>query len=163
VQQQVFSDWILTVAYAGSTGNHLFIQNQLNPAIYGKQGATANARRLYAPYYTSIVDQLSAGNSNYNALQVSANKRFHHGLTILANYTWSKSIDEGSNDGNAPANPFNIRADRAVSDFNIPHKFVASFVWQLPGSSLHTALARHVLGGWQLNGISISRAALRSA
>ena len=43
MQQQVFSDWIVTVAYAGSTGNHLFIQNQLNPTVFGKAGATANA------------------------------------------------------------------------------------------------------------------------
>ena len=153
VQQQVFSDWILTAAYAGSAGSHLFIQNQLNPAIYGKAGSTVNARRFYAPNYTSIVDQLSVGNSNYHSLQVSANKRFHHGLTILANYTWSKSIDEGSNDGDAPSNPFNIRSNRAVSTFDIPQKFVGSFVWQLPGSGLRGGLARAIAGGWELNGI----------
>src|SRR5262249_32098587 len=67
VQQQLFSDWIVTAAYAGSAGNHLFIQNQLNPAIFGKAGAAVNARRLYAPNYTSIVDYLSVGNSNYNS------------------------------------------------------------------------------------------------
>ena len=153
VQQQLFSDWILTVAYAGSTGRHLFIQDQLNPAIFGKVGANVNARRLYAPNYTSIVDQLSVGNSSYNGLQVSANKRFHHGLTILANYTWSKSIDIGSNDGDAPANPFNIRAERGVSNFNLPHKFGGSFIWQLPGGTIHSAPLRTIAGGWELNGI----------
>jgi len=151
-QQQLFSDWILTVAYAGSTGNHLFIVDQLNPAVFGKAGANANARRLYAPLYTSIVDMLSVGNSSYNGLQVSVNKRFHRGLTILVNYTWSKSIDEGSNDGSAPSNPYNIRNDRAVSDYNLPHKFVGSFVWQLPGA-MHNALARTIAAGWELNGI----------
>ena len=140
IQQQLLSDWILTVAYAGSTGNHLFIANQLNPTVFGKTGANANARRLYAPYYSSIVDMLSVGNSSYNGLQVSANKRFHHGLTILLNYTWSKSIDEGSNDGDAPSDPFNIRKDRGVSTFDVPQKFVGSFVWDLPGK-------------WELNGI----------
>jgi hypothetical protein len=75
---------------------------------------------------------LSVGSSSYNGLQVSANKRFHRGLTILVNCTWSKSIDEGSNDGSAPSNPYNIRNDRAVPDFDIPHKFVGSFVWQIP-------------------------------
>jgi hypothetical protein len=99
------------------------------------------------------VDELSVGNSSYNGLQVSANKRFHHGLTILMNYTWSKSIDDGSNDGDAPSNPFNIRNDRAVSSFDIPHKFVGSMVWQLPGSNLRSLFARTVAGGWELNGI----------
>src|SRR6516165_353179 len=153
IQQQLFSDWVVTVAYAGSAGNHLFIQNQLNPAIYGKAGSSVNARRLYAPNYTSIVDYLSVGNSSYHSFQVSANKRLNRGLTILLNYTFSKSIDEGSNDGDAPSNPFNIGADRGVSNFNIPHKFVASFVWQLPGSRLKNALARNVIGGWEINGI----------
>ena len=153
VQQQVFSDWILTAAYVGSTANHLFIQNQLDPAIYGKPGATVNARRLLAPAYTSIVDMLSVGNSNYNALQITANKRFHHGLTVLANYTRSKSIDEGSGDGSQPSNPFNIRAERAVSDFNFPNRFVASAIWQLPGLTAHGSLARAVTAGWEVNGI----------
>lgn len=141
------------MAYAGSTGNHLFLQNQLNPTVFGKTGANANAKRLYAPYYSSIVDILSVANSNYNALQVSANKRFNHGLTILANYTWSKSIDDASNDSDSPADPFNIRADRAVSTYNLPQKFVASFVWDLPGEKIHNALVRTVAGGWELNGI----------
>ncbi len=153
IQQQVFSDWVITAAYAGSTGNHLFIQDQLNPAIFGKTGANTNARRLYAPFYTSIVDMLSVGNSSYNGLQISANKRFHHGLTILANYTFSKSIDEGSNDGSAPANPFNIRNERAVSDFDVAHRFITSFVWDLPGSTIHNLFTRVVAGGWELNGI----------
>lgn len=143
----------MTVAYAGSTGNHLFLQNELDPTIYGRTGPTANSERLYAPYYSNITDILSVGNSNYNALQVSANKRFHHGLTILLNYTFSKSIDEGSNDSSSAANPFNIRNDRAVSDFNLPNKFVGSFVWDLPGQSIHNKLVRTVAGGWELNGI----------
>lgn len=153
VQQQLFSDWILTAAYVGSSASHLFIVNQLDPAIFGKPGANTNARRLYAPYYTSIVDMLSVGNSNYNSLQISANKRFHHGLTVLANYTWSKSIDEGSGDGSAPANPFNIRAERGVSDFDIPQRFVASFIWDLPRVTTHGALIRQIASGWEVNGI----------
>jgi hypothetical protein len=153
VQQQLFSDWILTAAYVGSVADHLFIQDQLNPTIYGKAGPTANARRLLAPNYTSIVDMLSVGNSNYNALQITANKRFHHGLTVLANYTRSKSIDDGSGDGSQASNPFNIRADRAVSDFNFPNRFVASAIWQLPGASMRNAVARTIAGGWEVNGI----------
>ncbi len=153
VQQQLFSDWIMTFAYVGSEADHLFIQNQLNPTIYGKAGATTNARRLLAPYYTSIVDMQSVGHSSYNALQITANKRLHHGLTVLANYTWSKSIDNGSADGSAPANPFNIANDRGVSDFNIPQRFVASFIWQLPELKKQARFIREVAGSWEINGI----------
>ncbi|HEY3838030.1 MAG TPA: carboxypeptidase regulatory-like domain-containing protein [Bryobacteraceae bacterium] len=153
IQQQLFSDWILTLAYVGSEADHLFIQDQLNPAIYGKAGATVNARRLLAPYYTSLVDMLSVGHSSYNALQITANKRLNHGLTVLANYTWSKSIDNASGDGAQAANPFNISNDRAVSDFNIPQRFVASVIWQLPALKKQPRLVREIAGGWEFNGI----------
>ena len=153
IQQQLFSDWIVTVAYAGSSGHHLFLQNELDPTVYGRVAANTNLARVYAPNYSNITDIISVGNSNYNALQVSANKRFHRGLTILLNYTFSKSIDEGSNDSSAPSNPYNIRADRAVSDFNLPNKFGGSFVWDLPGKAIHTRLLRAIAGGWELNGI----------
>jgi hypothetical protein len=153
IQQQLFSDWILTAAYVGGSADHLFLQNQLDPTVYGKAGATANARRLLAPYYTLLVDMSSVANSNYNALQLTANKRFHHGLTVLANYTRSKSIDDGSGDGSQAANPFNIRADRAVSDFNFPNRFVSSAIWQLPGAGMRNAVVRSIAGGWEVNGI----------
>jgi hypothetical protein len=154
LQQQLFSDWILTVAYVGSEADHLFLQNQLNPAIFGKPGSTVNARRLLAPNYTSVVDMTSVGHSSYNALQITANKRLNHGLTVLANYTWSKSIDNGSGDGSQASNPFNIANDRGVSDFNIPHRFVASFIWQLPDLKNQPRLVREIAGGWEVNGIA---------
>ncbi len=154
IQQQLFSDWIVTAAYVGSEADHLFLQDQMNPAIYGKAGSTVNARRLLAPNYTSVVDMMSVGHSSYNALQLTANKRFHHGLTVLANYTWSKSIDNASADGSQASNPFNIANDRAVSDFNIPQRFVASFIWQLPTLQKQSRLLREVAGGWEVNGIA---------
>src|SRR5260370_17619829 len=61
-------------------------------------------------------------------------------------------MDECSNDGSAPSNAYNIRNDRAVSDHNLAHKFLASFVWQLPGA-MHNALAHTIAAGWELNGI----------
>lgn len=153
VQQQVFSDWIVTGAYVGSGANHLFITNQVNPAIYGKAGVNTNARRLLAPTFTSVLSMLSVGNSSYNALQLSANKRLQHGLTVLLNYTWSKSIDEGSDDGSAPSNPFNIAGNRGLSDFNLKHRFVTSAVWKIPTLQNSGALVRALAGGWELNGI----------
>ena len=153
VQQQLFSDWIVTAAYVGSVGHHLFLQNQLNPAIFGKAGSSVNARRLLAPTYTSIVDQLGVGNSSYNALQISANKKFQHGLTVLMNYTWSKSIDDASTDASQPADPFNINLDRAASDFDVPHRFVSSVIWQLPGVTGHGFLTGLLASGWEFNGI----------
>src|SRR5262249_16003006 len=56
IQHQFLGSWVATAAYVGNKGNHLFLQNELNPAIFGSSGKTVDARRLYAPVYTSITD-----------------------------------------------------------------------------------------------------------
>ncbi|MDZ7637014.1 MAG: carboxypeptidase regulatory-like domain-containing protein [Bryobacterales bacterium] len=153
MQRQFFSSWIATVAYVGSKGNHLFMATELNPAIFGAPGNNVNARRPLFPTFANVTDQSSRGNSIYHAMQLSMNKRFSSGLTLLANYTFSKMIDDSSNDGDAPANPFNIRAERAVSDLDRTHRFVGSYIYELPKFAGANALVRHVFGGWETNGI----------
>ena len=140
------------MAYVGSKGNHLFMSNQLNPAIFGRPG-NVNQRRLYAPFYGPVTNMSSQANSNYHAFQTTLNKRLTNGFTVLANYTFSKLIDDASSDGAGPANPFDIRNQRGVSDFNIAHRFVGSFIWQLPKLTNTNAFVKHALGGWEANGI----------
>lgn len=152
VQQQV-SNWVFTIAYVGSTGEHLFLNYEQNPAVYGAPGNTTQARRIYAPNFGTITSQFSGGHSSYNALELSANRRLIKGLTVLANYTWSKSIDNGSSNGDSPFDPFNIASNRGLSDFYIPQSFVASAVWQLPNFSKGNYLLKNLVNGWQTTGI----------
>jgi outer membrane receptor protein involved in Fe transport len=154
VQRQLASNWVATAAYVGSKGNHLFVGRELNPAVYGRPGKTVDSRRLYYPTFTNITNQTSDGSSIYHALQLTINKRLTHGLTVLANYTWSKLIDLGSGDGSLPQNTFDIRADRGPSDNDVPHRFVGSFIYELPALRNRTRLVREVLGGWEINGIA---------
>jgi hypothetical protein len=153
IQRQLSATWVLTTAYVGSKGNHLFMSSELNPAIYGAPGGTLDARRLMAPVFGPVTDQSSRGNSIYHALQVTANKRFSRGFTIQTNYTFGKLIDDASGDGDAPSNPFNFRNERGPSDLDIMHRFVGSFVWELPLLSDAPGFVRHIFGGWQTNGI----------
>ena len=153
MQRQFFSSWIATAAYVGSKGNHLFMSTELNPAIYGAPGNNVNARRPLFPTFANVTDQSSRGNSIYHALQLSVNKRFSGGLTLLTNYTFSKMIDDSSGDGDTPANPYNIRAERAPSDLDRTHRFVTSFVYELPKFSGANPLIRQIFGGWETNGI----------
>jgi hypothetical protein len=152
VQQQFAGSWIGTIAYVGSKGNHLFMTSQLNPGIFGRPGGL-DARRLYAPTFGSVTDQSSRGNSIYHGLQLSLNKRLTRGFTILANYTFSKLIDDASGDGDTPANPFNFRNERGPSDLDITHRFVGSYIWELPKLTGMNPVLRQVLGGWETNGI----------
>ncbi|MCC7235171.1 MAG: TonB-dependent receptor [Bryobacterales bacterium] len=152
LQQQFAGSWVATAAYAGSKGNHLFMSSQMNPGVFGRTG-NLDARRVLAPTFGSVTDQSSRGNSIYHSLQLSLNKRLTRGFTILANYTFSKLIDDASADGDAPSNPFNFRSERGPSDLDITHRFVGSYIWQLPKLTGSHFLLRQVLGGWENNGI----------
>jgi outer membrane receptor protein involved in Fe transport len=160
VQQQVARDYIVTAAYIGTKGTKLPIRRELNPALF-RAGATVgniNARRIYAPNFQSIINYENTMNSTYHAFQTTLNKRYAKGFTVLASYNWAKSIDGMSIDvdGFNGQDPLNSRPDKGLSDFDVRHRFVASFLWEIPGP--RTGLARWVLGGWQSNGIFIGQA-----
>ena len=154
LQRQIFPGWVATGAYVGSKGNHLFLSSELNPAIFGAPGANLNARRPLYPDFANVTDQSSRGNSVYHAMQLTLNKRFSHGLTLQTNYTWSKLIDDASGDGDAPSNPFDFHNERGPSDFDITHRFVGSFIYELPSLQGSPVLLRQIAGGWQVNGIA---------
>ena len=154
IQQEVVQQIVLTASYVGSKGTHLPIQRELNPAVLQPGATTGNvdARRIYAPVFGSITGYESSGISSYHALQLSLNKRFSRGYTVLANYTYGKALDTGSLDTvGGWQNPMDLRSEKARSDNDIRERFVASFLWEVP--SPQQRLSRAILGGWQLNGI----------
>ncbi|MFN9261875.1 MAG: TonB-dependent receptor domain-containing protein [Acidobacteriota bacterium] len=150
--QQQLGGSVLSAAYVGSKGNHLFLTNEENPGLFGRPGAL-NQRRPLAPGFANLTEYSSRGNSVYHSLQLGINRRLSRGFSVLGNYTWSKLIDDSSADGDQPANPFNFRHERGRSDLDIAHRFVASYVWELPRLQARSALVRHTLGGWSTNGI----------
>ena len=156
LQREMFGAWVGTLAYVGSKGNHLFNQIEGNPAVFrtGATTANTNARRLYAPDFGPVSLQLSDGNSNYHSLQMSVNKRFAHGFSLLASYTFSKLIDDASGDGSASPNPFSQRFNRGLSNLDIPHRVVSSLVYELPRLTGANPALKWMLGGWDLNCIA---------
>ncbi len=159
VEREVHRDWVVRLAYAGSKGTHLMQGWEENPAIYiPGQSTTANtlSRRPYGPAFQNITVLDSTGNSSFNSMQVSMDKRFSHGFTIFSNYTWAKSIDQGSGAGTlwpSYANPFNFAFNRGPSDFQHAQRFVTSGLWQLPRPASQSALVQHLLGGWMTSGV----------
>lgn len=152
LQQQLPWQMLTTIAYVGSNGEHLFTLGEANPAVYAPTGTT-DARRVYAPSFSSITRMYADGHSNYHSLQGTINKRIAHGFSILANYTWSKSLDNGSGDANAYFNPFNHAASRGPSDYDLRHVFVTSALWNIPGPKPSSRLLYLAAGGWSLQGI----------
>ncbi len=165
IEQQLTRDWLLRLAYVGSHGSRLRLPVEMNPAVY-TPGSTLgpDARRLF-PGYTSIIMDSRSSNSSYNSMQASLEKRLSHGLTVLANYTWSKSIDDlqtgaslvdfsGDAGGVVPWNFPNARLmDRGPSAWDRKHRGVVSWVWQLPVLSKAGRGLRTAFGDWQVSGI----------
>ncbi len=83
------------------------------------------------PIFSNIFAEDSMANSAYNALQVSLEKNYSHGLLFQASYTWSKAMDQGASFENE-LNPINFGATRGLSLMDAKHRFVFSPVWELP-------------------------------
>ena len=171
IERQLKSAWLVRAAYVASRTNHLLEGEQLNAAIYapGATAATDQARRPFQPF-GSIVEGTASGNDWYNGLQLTLEKRLSHGFTILANYTFAKSLDnlpvaadEGTPglNGSTLSEPYNLpnfkSLDQGPSDFDVRQTFVVTYVWQLPALSHANHLVRAVAGSWALAGITTAQ------
>lgn len=156
VERELRKDVLVRAGYVGSKGTHLGYNTDINAPFPGP-GATADNEGQRRPNqnFVEVVEDVSGGNSIYNSLQVSMEKRFSHGFTVNANYTFAKTIDQVSylTDlcGVNVINPYNVGAYRGVADFNVPHRFVLSYLWQLP--SPKEGVMKALLGGWQTGAI----------
>ena len=94
--------------------------------------------------------------ANYNALSAIFRQQYRGGLTVLMSYTWSKTLDvtTDSNGGGQPMDAYNWRLDYGLSNWDLPHRFVASWTYELPflkGNA--NPFVKYVIAGWQTNGI----------
>jgi Carboxypeptidase regulatory-like domain len=156
LEHQLGGDILLRAAYVASKGTKLLNAMEINPALYAP-GATVsneNARRPYQPI-SGLQLGISNGNSSYQSLQLTAQKRFSHGVSVLANYTYSKSIDlssYGSIEGNTGGpDPYNLNNNRGLSDFDVRNRLVISGVLQHPTLAGANRIVKTVVGGWQSN------------
>jgi hypothetical protein len=164
LEHQFRQDWTLRLSYVGTKGTHLWADYDTNAPVYDFSQSLSYNQQNYDPrrprqQYESI-DLLFAGlNQSYNSLQVSLNKRFRAGFSNLLSYTFSKNLDYMSSNYEATSNsipdPFNFFRFRGPSDFDHRHRFVDSFVWQIPdaGHAMHSRFASAVLRDWQAGGI----------
>jgi hypothetical protein len=164
--QHLFSDnWVLSVTYLGNSTSHLWIGNEINPAVYipglcsGKAcSSTSNtqARRVLTlanpaagAYYSQMTIADDGISSHYEGLLTSIEHRFARQYTLLANYTWSKCM------GIAPVtslstgvieNPYNVRADYGPCTYDSTHLFNASAIYMSQYG--HGGLLSHLLSNW---------------
>lgn len=157
IERQLIGGFVVRGSYVGSKGTRLVVIRELNPAVYapGVTTATTNQRRPFAPGLGSTFIVEPTGNSTFHAMQLTLERRFAKGFSILANYQYGKSIDDASankGQGVDRTNPFNQSFDKGRSDFDRTHVFNCSSLWELPVHFENRAL-NAVVGGWNLNSI----------
>jgi hypothetical protein len=170
IQRQLSPNLTLETAYSGTHGTHLWGGWDVNqPYPTANPSISIQSRRPY-PNLGSLAYYETRSVSNYNALQVKLEKRYSHGLTFLGGYTWSHALDDspqaifmgntGSGDNDNVRNARNLHEEYGNPGFNVTHRFVASWLYDLPfghgrafGANWHGAVDR-ALGGWQIGGIT---------
>jgi Carboxypeptidase regulatory-like domain len=175
LQRQLASNLAVTAGYVGSRGNHLprsiedIDQVPLSLTTTAPDGhvqfpKTGTIQKIN-PNYSRIAATLWDDSSTYHALVTDLDKRFSHGFFFRAAYSWSKSIDFGSNtfsdnestNTSGTAYAFLPRLQKGVSDFDVSHTFVLSYSWTLPTLASFTGAPRALLAGWELGGIFSAR------
>lgn len=174
LEQQYGNDWNSRISYIGNVGRHFYIARDQNAPVYipGNCPAASNTpcsstaaaniasrRPLNAQGYSSNIGLLDpSSNSAYNSLQTTITRRLKNNFSFQAFYVWSRAIDNLSADpGSATAyalvNQYDASLDRGLSSLHVPHRFVASFIYQLPKVKRWGLVGKEVLSGWQVNGI----------
>jgi hypothetical protein len=160
LERQLGKGWLFTAAYFGNKGTHLFgTSDQLpmadiNAGVYVPGNSTEDnlqQRRTY-PNFGPIGMMDSGYNSNYDSLQLSVERRVTHGFSLLADYAWSRTLNDFSESVNSSyyqTNPFdrNFNYGPATTDLTNVIKF--SGIWEIPHFKLSGA-ADKFLNGWRL-------------
>ena len=166
IQYQFAPRWVLEVGYVGSSGinqadyNHNYntavLASASNPVNGLTTTTTANvdARVPYLGYDPAGLQGTGYdGISNFNSLQVTLRKQFSHGLTMQAAYTWSKDLTTINGDGNANSNDASYLAQQyGPAYFSHPHRFIASYAYELPFGHPGNGLLKTLAEGWSMTG-----------
>jgi len=172
LQTKLMRDMVLTTSFTGARGVHLLEEKTLNQAglaspsdpINGVTTNTVANLQQRVPYLgftaSSMNDIFSNGESWYNALQASLEKRMSHGLQFLASYTYARSLSTASSsvagaNGGTPTGDQNRPSQTYGPDgFIRDQRFVLSLFYAIPGFEHSKSLVGTVLGGWRVSGVT---------
>jgi hypothetical protein len=161
VQKELRGNVLLEFGYMGNNSVHLEQLRALNEEI---PGTTPHLQRVPFSQFGRIQTVDASGIGNYHAFSTKLTKRYSRGMTFLSSYTWSKAIDTGSairtHDGDTlfPQNSYCLRCERALSSFHTAHRWVNSFLWDIPIGrgrpvGVENGFLNTLVGGWQVGSI----------
>ena len=151
MQDTIFKNYVIQLGYQGTKGTHLDVVESPNRAPLGSAKNTQTD--LAIPYAGTFEEDLSVGNSNYNALQVSFLRRQARNRSFNITYVFAKAIDDTSTLGGGVVQIVNdIKAERGLSSYDVRHRVTANYQIQSPVGNDRTSWRWDILRGWQLNG-----------
>lgn len=160
IQREVVPNTRVEVAYVGNRANHLLGIYDMNQVPLNVREAPANATvetNAIRPYlgYAAISSIASEFRSNYNSLQISANRQVGSGLNFGVAYTWEKTLTNNPTDrSSAPYDTYNFNLDYGPASFSQSQILIINYVYDLPFYRSQQGLVGHVLGGWEVSGIT---------
>lgn len=171
LEREIFPGTVATVQFTGSAGRNLYsLENTNRPGAGAVYLGLSNPSARLNRQYTNINTRGKASFSNYNALiaEIAANRFRSLGLQFTARYQYGVTLDNLSSTFSESANnfnlglldPFNPRLDYGFADYDIRHRFVSSFNWEIPWGRNSQNWAARLLGGWELTGIFTARTGL---
>ena len=158
VQRQLLPTTTVEVAYVGNLARHLLGEFDLNqPTVSARTNnpnADVNAIRPFLGY-GYMHDRAPLFTNNYNSLQVSLSHRSSRGLTVGLAYTWSKDLTTNSNDrGTSATSSYDFLRDYGPSSTNTPQILEVNYIYELPFFKSQHGFEGHILGGWEISGVS---------
>jgi hypothetical protein len=160
VQREIPFGFTLDITYLGRRGLYLQRERNINQLTEGtlqrNPGINIAALRPYAGYNVIRVSE-NSGNSKYNSLQISADRRYRNGLKVGFAYTLGKSEDNASNKRNVMWNTYDDTNYWGASDYDRRHVMSVYYIYDLPFWRDQSTTMRNLLGGWQVSGATFFR------
>ncbi len=153
IERALPGKFLVTASYVGTRGERLYLNQELNPGVNGSR---------INPARGSILARTNLGNSNYNGLALLVNRTLGRGFTLIGSYTWSKSLDNGSDpfttssDTTRPQNLFNSSLEKGPSAFDRRQRAVFTWIYRTPTFKPASAAAKVLswpVRDWQVSGI----------
>jgi Carboxypeptidase regulatory-like domain len=165
IERAFMKNYVASIAYVGNRGRKLYAIEAVNPSfgtflpasalgrpIPVATAANVNSRRLNPDVNLAISEMVSAGNSAYDSLQTQVQRRLSNGLLFQVAYTYSKSISD-SDTLRDTLDILDRSFGKSLSAQDIPHRFTATALYDLPFFNSGSGIGRLLLGGWNVGGI----------
>jgi outer membrane receptor protein involved in Fe transport len=142
MQYDFGANWVATVGYQGSQTRHYTIKQQLNLLF-----APLN------PFVQSLQQYGNIANASYNGLLTELRHQFSRSFQVDAQYRWSHTFDQGSNDYYLPSYPWDLALERGSADYDVRHAFKLWGIWSPQLFGGQSNMLEKILGGWNVTGI----------